>query len=127
VQDFTKLQVWQKSHQFTLGIYKITKDFPAEEKFGLISQLRRASCSIGSNLAEGCGRTTNNELARFIAIAQGSPKGYRFAYAFEVRYQLILARDLNYISPERFNFFEQKIIEISRMLNSLTQKLTTNN
>jgi four helix bundle protein len=119
VQDFTKLQVWQKAHQFTLGIYKITRDFPAEEKFGLISQLRRASCSINSNLAEGCGRTTNNELARFIAIAQGS--------AFEVRYQLILARDLNYISPERFNFFEQRIIEISRMLNSLTQKLTTNN
>ena len=115
MQDFTKLQVWQKSHQFTLGIYKITKDFPAEEKFGLTSQLRRASCSIGSNLAEGCGRTTNKELGRFIAIAQGS--------AFEVRYQLILAKDLNYISLERFKFFEQKITEISRMLNSLAQKL----
>ena len=115
MQDFTKLQVWQKSHQFTLGIYKITKDFPAEEKFGLTSQLRRASCSIGSNLAEGCGRTTNKELGRFIAIAQGS--------AFEVRYQLILAKDLDYISIQRFEFFEQKITEISRMLNSLAQKL----
>jgi four helix bundle protein len=115
MQDFTKLQVWQKAHQFTLGIYKITKDFPTEEKFGLISQLRRASCSIASNLAEGCGRKTNKELGRFIAIAQGS--------AFEVRYQLILAKDLNYISQQRFEFFEQKIIEISRMLNSLAQKL----
>ncbi len=115
MQDFTKLQVWQKAHQFTLGIYKITKDFPADEKFGLISQLRRASCSIGSNLAEGCGRATNKELGRFIAIAQGS--------AFEVRYQLILARDLNYVSPQRFDFFDHKITEISRMLNSLGQKL----
>jgi four helix bundle protein len=61
-----------------LEIYTITKDFPAEEKFGLTSQLRRASCSTGSNLTEGCGRATNKELARFIAIAQGS--------AFEVRY-----------------------------------------
>jgi four helix bundle protein len=111
MQDFTKLQVWQKSHQFTLKIYKITQNFPVEEKFGLTSQLRRASCSIGSNLAEGCGRTTNKELARFIAIAQGS--------AFEARYQLILAKDLNYISLENFGLFEQKIIEISRMLNSL--------
>lgn len=115
MQDFTKLQVWQKAHQFTLGIYKITKDFPTEEKFGLTSQLRRASCSIGSNLAEGCGRTTNKELARFTAIAQGS--------AFEARYQLILAQDLNYISTERFEFFEKKIVEISRMLNGLAQRL----
>ena len=115
MQDFTKLKVWQKAHQLTLEVYKITKNFPVEEKFGISSQLRRASCSIGSNLAEGCGRKTNKELGRFIAIAQGS--------AFEVRYQLILAKDLNYISLEKFKFFEQKITEISRMLNSLSQKL----
>ena len=118
MQDFTNLKVWQKAHSFTINIYKMTKDFPADEKFGLVSQIRRASISIQSNLAEGCGRNTDKELARFVAIAQGS--------AFEVRCQLILAKDLGYITDNKFSLFEQKIVEISRMLNSLQQKLIAN-
>jgi len=115
MQDFTNLQVWKKAHDFTVNIYQATQNFPSEEKFGLTSQIRRASISIESNLAEGCGRNNDKEFARFVGIAQGS--------AFEVRCQLILARDLGYISNNQFDFFEQKILEINRMLNALEQKL----
>ena len=118
MQDFTNLLVWQKAHTCTIAIYQVTKHFPSEEKFGLISQIRRASISIESNLAEGCGRNSDREFARFVSIAQGS--------AFEVRCQLILARDLDYISREIFQSLQQQILEINPMLNALYQKLTAN-
>lgn len=118
MQDFTNLKVWQKAHTLTVNIYKTTSDFPIEEKFGLTSQIRRASISIESNLAEGCGRNNDKEFARFVSIAQGS--------AFEVRCQLILAKDLGYMSTNKFVLFEQKISEINRMLNTLNQKLKAN-
>ena len=119
MQDFTKLQVWQKSHTFTVNLYKITNNFPSEEKYGLTNQIRRASLSIESNIAEGCGRSTSRELSRFLDIAQGS--------AYEVRCQLFVARDLGYIPIEQFELLDRKITEISKMINSLNQKLTTNN
>ena len=118
MQDFTNLLVWQKAHTCTIAIYQVTKHFPSEEKFGLISQIRRASISIESNLAEGCGRNSDKEFARFVSIAQGS--------AFEVRCQLILARDLDYISGEVFQSLQKQILEINRMLNALYQKLKAN-
>ena len=118
MQDFTKLKVWQKAHSFTVNLYKITYDFPNEEKYGLTNQLRRAAISIESNIAEGCGRSSNKELSRFLDIAQGS--------AFEVRCQLFVARDLHYLSLEKFQLLDNKINEISRMINALNQKLTTN-
>ena len=118
MQDFTNLKVWQKAHILTVNIYKATSDFPAEEKFGLISQIRRASVSIESNLAEGCGRNSDKEFARFVSIAQGS--------AFEVRCQLMLAKDLGYMTTDKFDLFEQKISEVNRMLNVLNQKLKAN-
>lgn len=74
MQDFKKLKVWQKAHTFTVNLYKLTKDFPAEEKYGLTNQIRRASVSIESNIAEGCGRNGNKEFSRFLYIAQGSAK-----------------------------------------------------
>lgn len=90
MQDFTKLVVWQKAHNLTINIYKLTSQITSEEKFGLISQIRRASISIESNIAEGCGRDGDRELARFVDISMGS--------SFELRCQLMIARDLNYIN-----------------------------
>ena len=118
MKDFTKLRVWQEAHKLTLQIYVITKKFPSDELYGLTSQLRRSASSIGSNLAEGCGRNSDKELARFVSIAQGS--------ALEARYQMILAKDLGYISPEEFSNLENQILAISRMLTSFHQKLTAN-
>ena len=119
MQDFTKLQVWQKAHTFTVNLYKITGSFPSEEKYGLTNQVRRAAISIESNIAEGCGRSSNKEFSRFLDIAQGS--------AFEVRCQLFVARDLHYLSLDKFQLLDDKITEISRMINALSQKLKTKN
>lgn len=116
MQDFKKLKVWQKSHVFTVNLYKISSSFPPEEKFGLTNQIRRASISIESNIAEGCGRNSNKELTRFLYIAQGSAK--------EVNCQILIARDLGYITKEKSDFLEDKIDEISRMLTSLIEKTT---
>jgi four helix bundle protein len=85
MKDFRQLKVWQKSHQLTLAVYKLTASFPREETYGLSAQIRRASSSISANLAEGCGRNGDAELARYCSIASGS--------ASELEYHLLLARD----------------------------------
>jgi four helix bundle protein len=90
VQDFRELRVWQKAHQLTLTVYRMTSDFPRSEMYGLTSQIRRAASSIGANLAEGCGRTGDAEFARFRSIAMGS--------ASELDYHLLL--DLKFLRPE---------------------------
>ena len=108
MRDFKKIQVWQKAHELTLKIYKITKAFPDDERFGLVSQTRRATASIPTNIAEGAGRETQTEFARFIHIASGS--------ASEVEYQLLLAHELGYISDEEYPHLEKEISEIKRML-----------
>lgn len=86
MKDFRSLQVWEKAHRLALEIYKATQDFPREESYGLTSQLRRAAASIPTNIAEGCGRGSDRELAQFIQIAVGS--------ASEVEYLLELSHDL---------------------------------
>ena len=86
MKDFRELQVWRKAHELTLAVYQITASFPREELYGLTAQLRRAGSSIAANLAEGCGRNGDAELARFCSIAMGS--------ASELEYHLLLARDL---------------------------------
>ena len=111
MQDFTKLKVWQKAHTFTINLYKISSTFPSEEKFGLTNQMRRASVSIESNLAEGAGRNSNKDFSRFSYIAQGSPKGYRFAYAFEVKCQILIAKDLGYLEKDKSQLLMDKINE----------------
>lgn len=108
MRDFKKIQVWQKAHRLTLKIYKITSTFPKDELFGLVSQMRRATASIPTNIAEGAGRETQKEFARFIHIASGS--------ASEVEYHLLLAHELGYISPEKYAPLEKDITEIKRML-----------
>jgi four helix bundle protein len=109
MRDFKKIQVWEKAHKLTLQLYKITTSFPKEELYGLTSQIRRAASSIPANIAEGAGRDTQTELARFIHIASGS--------ASELEYHLILARDLGYIDIKIHTEPDLSINEIKRMLH----------
>ena len=110
MKDYRNLDVWSLAHQITLKLYRVTAKFPREELFGLISQIRRCSASIGANIAEGCGRRGNGEFHRFLQIASGS--------ASELDYHLLLARDLTFISEEIYR-------PLNSELGSLRRKLTT--
>jgi four helix bundle protein len=118
MRDFRNILVWQKSHDLTLRLYKITSTFPKEELYGLTSQIRRASASIPTNIAEGCGRDTQTELARFIHIAAGS--------ASELDYHILLSHDLGYTNKEIYQELEQSISEIKRMLNGFGKTVSSN-
>ena len=111
IYSFEKLIVWQESKEFIKVIYKITKDFPSDERFGLISQLRRATVSIASNLAEGTSRKTNKDQARFTVISYSS--------AMEVLNQLIISKELSYISENDYILARQKLEKITNLLNAL--------
>lgn len=113
--SFKDLVVWQRSHQLTLEIYEVTQCFPKEEIFGLTSQIRRAVSSIPTNIAEGCGRRTNAELANFLNIASGS--------ASEVEYEILLAKEVGYISTKQFEIWTHEIGEIRSMLAAYMKKL----
>ena len=116
VQDFQSLEIWKKSHSLVLSIYKITEnDFPKNELFALTSQIRRSASSIPTNIAEGCGRRTNAELANFLNIASGS--------ASEVEYEILLAKEVGYISTEQFETWTHEIGEIRSMLAAYMKKL----
>lgn len=115
VKDFRQLKVWEKAHHLTLEIYRVTASFPRVESYGLTSQMRRASASICANLAEGCGRDGDAELARYCGIARGS--------ASELEYHLLLARDLHMIDGPAHDRLAHETIEIKRMLTGLMQKL----
>ena len=115
MQSFRSLKVWEKSHRLTLDIYAFSKTFPREEVYGLTSQMRRASASIGMNIAEGCCRKGNVEMARFLQIAMGS--------ASELEYQLLLAYDLEYLQNPAYERLSTQAIEVKRMLSSLMQKV----
>jgi four helix bundle protein len=117
MKDFRKLLVWQKSHQMTVEIYQITAFFPKGEMYGLTNQIRRAAVSVSANIAEGCGRGSDSELARFLQISMGS--------ASELEYHLLLARDINYLENEKHESIELKVIEIKRMLSSFINRLKT--
>ena len=115
MKNFKDLLIWQRSHQLTLTIYKASASFPPEEKYGLTSQIRRASASIPTNIAEGCGRQSDAELHRFLTIAMGS--------ASELEYQLLLAKDLTYLSESLFPLLNNELMEIKKMLNAYIQKV----
>ncbi len=115
MQDFKKLTVWQKSHSLTLLIYKASRTFPGEERFGLTSQIRRASYSITANIAEGCGRGSRTDLKRFLHISMGS--------ACEVEYFLCLARDLGIVPAALQTQLETKVVEVKRMLAGLIERI----
>jgi len=116
MKDFRNLKVWEKAHQLVLALYPVTASFPRDEAYGLASQIRRAASSIPSNIAEGCGRQGDPELARFCIIARGS--------ATELEYQLLLARDLKLIQPRDYDKLSAQTVDIKRMLTVLVQKLT---
>lgn len=109
--SFEKLIVWQKSKDLAVNIYKITNKFPNEERFGLISQMRRCSVSVASNIAEGTGRNSKKDKARFTEIA--------YASLMELINQLIIAYDLNFITKDQYEVTRKDIEEIGRMLNAL--------
>ncbi|MFL9830100.1 four helix bundle protein [Flavobacterium sp. ST-87] len=115
MRDYKKFSVWEKSHQLTLDVYRITIAFPKDEIFGLISQMKRSSSSIPTNIAEGCGRNSDKDFCRFLYIAFGS--------ANELEYQLLLSIDLKFIEFENGQKLLFQVEEIKKMLNSLISKL----
>ncbi|MBW4580518.1 MAG: four helix bundle protein [Tildeniella nuda ZEHNDER 1965/U140] len=115
MKDFRELKVWQKSHQTTLDVYRLTNCFPKDELYGLTSQARRASASIAANIAEGCGRGTDADFARFLQMAMGS--------ASELEYHLLLACDLGFLDHLKHQALISEVTEVKRMLTALIQKL----
>ena len=115
MQDFGKLQVWKKSHDLTLRIYDLTSLFPREDIYGFASQIRRSCASIPTNVAEGCGRDSSADLARFLQIAMGS--------ASETEYLILLAHDLGYLDPGQYAELTDATIRVKKMLTSLLKKL----
>ncbi len=115
MQRFTDLKVWQRTHALTLQVYRMTARLPAEERYGLVSQLRRAAASAPTNIAEGSKREHAQDYARFLNIAEGS--------LAEVEYLLILTRDLSYLSNEEVAPAIQEVEEVSRMLFALRAKV----
>ena len=114
---FHKSIAWVKSYKLALDIYKITENFPAEEKYGLTSQIKRCSISIPSNISEGLLRNSPKELARFLVIAKGS--------CGELLTQLNLATDLNYLKNNTLEIVQEQIIEIIKILTSSIKTLNT--
>ncbi len=115
MRDFRDLKVWEKAHQLSLTVYQATNPFPAEERYGLTSQMRRSSASIPTNIAEGCGRSGDAELARFLQIAMGS--------ASELEYQMLLARDLGFLKDAAYEELMEAVIEVKKMLSSFIKTL----
>jgi four helix bundle protein len=114
VRDYKKLNVWEKAHELAIGIYRATANFPRDEMFGLSSQMRRASVSIPSNIAEGCGRKGDPELSYFVQISIGSSN--------ELEYQILLAHDLDFINDELFKNLSDQVDHVRRMLILLLKK-----
>jgi four helix bundle protein len=110
-QHFTKLLVWQRSHKLVLTIYNASVGFPKFELFGLTSQLRRATASVPTNIAEGSKRQSESDFSRFLNIAEGS--------LAETEYLLMLSRDLGYIQPSAASRYLKEVSEILRMLAGL--------
>jgi four helix bundle protein len=117
MKDFRKLIVWEKAHQFTLKIYKVTEEFPREELYSLTSQIRRACVSIPTNIAEGCVRSSDADFSRFLYIALGSTS--------ELEYLILLAMDLKIIKNKLHLELNNEINEIKKMLISMIKKLKT--
>ena len=116
VKSVEELEVFKNGHNLTLNIYKISKKFPAEEKFSLVEQIRRSAASVCTNLMEGSHRLGRKEFRQFVGIAKGS--------AGELKYHLLLAKDLGYLPEEQFAVLRSEAEKISKMLNGLAKSLT---
>jgi len=115
LESFTKLDVWQKAHELTLKVYKLTKEFPKEEKYRLGDQLRRSASSIPANIVEGQARQTTQEYIQFLYQARGS--------LAETKYHLRLAKDLGYIQEEKYESLIDNYDSVGKMLNGLINSL----
>jgi len=115
MNQFKNLNIWKRSVALATQIYEITSDFPEEEKYGLVSQLRRCVVSIGSNIAEGAGRNTNKDFNRFLSIAYGS--------SYELETQIIIATNLNLISESESNKICTEIDELQKMIYTFSESL----
>ncbi|MBZ9629084.1 four helix bundle protein [Psychroflexus sp. CAK1W] len=115
MRNFKNYDIWKLSHQLTLDIYSVTKDFPNSEKYQIISQMQRAAYSIPSNISEGCGRKSDKDFNRFLQIALGS--------AHELEYFVLLSKDLNFINEETYTILDEKINNLKKRIYSLSQKL----
>ena len=115
MRDFRKLMVWERSYRLTLAAYRATAHFPREELYGLTSQIRRSCAAIPANIAEGCGRGSNSELARFLQMAMGS--------ASELECHLLLARDLLFLDESDHERLVGELTQIKRMLTAFIKSL----
>jgi four helix bundle protein len=115
MRNYRDLQVWTKAHHLTLELYRLSRSFPREEIYGVTSQLRRAAASVGANLAEGCGRRTSSELARFVRIAMGS--------ASELDYHLLLCRDLGLLKDTDFQRTAKELTEVRKMMTAFLTRV----
>ena len=115
MRNYKDLRVWDEAHQLTLAVYRATHSFPKEERFGLTSQIRRSSASIAANLAEGCGRRSDGEMARYVQIAMGSGS--------ELSYHLLLAKDLGFLMKEHYAGIASRVESVMKMLSALSGKL----
>ncbi len=119
MQDFRKLNVWEKGHELTLEIYIATKSFPKEELFGLTSQIRRSTSSIPTNISEGCVKSSQKEFSRYLYIALGS--------ASETEYLILLCYELDYFSLEEYQKLMNDIQKIKKMIISFILKINPQN
>jgi len=117
IKSFTDLNAWKEAHKLVLIIYQITRNFPKEELFGLVNQIRRAAVSITSNIAEGFSRSSYKEKSQFYAVALGS--------LTEVQNQLLIARDLGYITKDKFIEIANMTVTVNKLLNGLIKKSKT--
>ncbi len=115
ISSFTDLEAWKIGHQLVLAVYQITQNLPNSEKYALIDQMRRCVVSITSNIAEGFSRQTNKEKLQFYHMAKGS--------LTELQNQLLIARDVSYISRKDFDILAQQTIQVSRLLTGLIKSI----
>ena len=111
IKRFTDLQVWKEAHSLVLDVYKVTKNFPSEERFGLTNQMRRSAVSVPSNIAEGFGRNTAKDKAQFYSIAKGS--------LLELQSQMYIAIDLNFVEQKNMANFNERIELTARLISGL--------
>jgi four helix bundle protein len=115
MRDFKQFEVWRKSQELVIDVYRETAQFPTAEQYGLTSQLRRAVISISANIAEGSGRASDQDFAQFLDMAMGS--------VAETRSHLTLTHELGYMKPEVMEHFSEKAFEVGRMLSGLSETL----
>ncbi|MEA4904936.1 MAG: four helix bundle protein [Bacteroidia bacterium 43-41] len=116
MHNFKKLDIWNKSMEFVVDVYRLVNTFPQIECFGLASQMRRAVVSIPANIAEGSAKSSNKDFARFLEMSLGS--------AYELETELLVSFKLSYIEHETYEQFQQKLAELQRMINGFKDTLS---